>query len=67
MTREREGKYQAYLLRLWCDQVEEGWRASLQTAADARPIGFADLEALFAYLLRVTSDLSRQKEDDNEQ
>jgi hypothetical protein len=43
-------------LRLWCDNTAEGWRASLQPADGSRPVGFADLDELFSFLLRVTGE-----------
>jgi hypothetical protein len=45
--------YHAYLLRLWREGEGAPWRASLQSADEAERIGFADLEQLVAYLLRL--------------
>jgi len=55
MSAERH-RYIAYLLRLW--QVRTGselvWRASLESPYTSERIGFADLEALFAFLRQRT-------------
>ena len=48
--------YHAGLLRLWREGPGGAWRASLQDAESGERIGFADLERLFAYLRRLTSD-----------
>ncbi len=52
--KEQRNRYQAYLLRLWCEPNDRDWRASLKTAADEQELGFANLDELFAYLLRRT-------------
>jgi hypothetical protein len=44
---------QIYLLNLWREAPEAPWRASLRQAGDAERIGFADLEALALFLLRL--------------
>jgi hypothetical protein len=46
--------YRAYLLRLWREAADASWRCSLQAAESAERLGFADLEQLVAYLLRLT-------------
>lgn len=48
--------YHASLLRLWREGERGPWRASLQDADSGERVGFADLERLFAYLLRLTDD-----------
>jgi hypothetical protein len=48
--------YHAGLLRLWRDGPGGAWRASLQDAESGERVGFADLERLFAYLQRLTSE-----------
>jgi hypothetical protein len=51
-----QSDYQSYLLRLWrVNGGEEGWRASLESAHAGGRRGFADLEALFGFLRRQTS------------
>ena len=50
--------YHAGLLRLWRDGPGGPWRASLQDAESGERIGFADLAHLFAYLRRLTDDMS---------
>ena len=44
--------YQSYLLRLWRAPggAEQPWRASLENPLTGERRGFADLEALVAYL-----------------
>lgn len=42
-----------FVLRLWREQADAPWRAALRSAAEAAPIGFADLEQLAAFLLRL--------------
>ncbi len=60
--------YLAYMLRLWSS--EQGgrrvWRVSLESAHSAERHVFADLEALFAFLLQQTErldDLEATAED----
>jgi hypothetical protein len=48
--------YHAGLLRLWREGAGGAWRASLQDAESGERLGFADLERLFAYLRRLTSE-----------
>jgi hypothetical protein len=44
--------YQAYLLRMWRDQADAPWRATLIAAAQPdEQLHFATLEALCAFLL----------------
>jgi len=44
---------QIYLLRLWREATEAPWRLSLRAASEGEPIGFADLDDLVIFLLRV--------------
>jgi hypothetical protein len=54
MTRE-ETHYLAYLLRLWRDSdVENVWRASVESARTGERRGFAGLEDLFGFLQERT-------------
>ena len=56
-TPREQRQYFAYLLRVW--QVSSAgqisWRASLEDAETGERIGFADLDALCAYLNKRTS------------
>ena len=53
--REERSDYRSYLLRLWrVDELEGGWQASLESARTGVRRGFADLEALLAYLRQAT-------------
>ena len=44
---------QLYLLRLWCEAAGTPWRLSLRPASGGEAIGFADLDDLVLFLLRV--------------
>jgi hypothetical protein len=47
-------KYLAYLLRLWCEDDELAWRATLESARTGERHGFANLAALAAFLSELT-------------
>jgi hypothetical protein len=64
MAEERKG-YQSYLLRLW-ESHEKGeriWRASVESPLTGERIGFATLQALFAFLRAQTGDIGGQGEE----
>ncbi|MCE7988583.1 MAG: hypothetical protein DYG89_46095 [Caldilinea sp. CFX5] len=42
--------YCAYLVRLWQEAPNKGWRASAQSAQSGETVRFADLAQLFAFL-----------------
>lgn len=44
---------QIYVLSLWREREGAPWRAALRPAGSAERIGFADLEQLAAFLLRL--------------
>jgi hypothetical protein len=44
---------QVYLLSLWRETPNAPWRAALRPAGSQERIGFADLEALALFLLRL--------------
>jgi len=44
---------QIYLLSLWRETPAAPWRAALRLAGSQERIGFADLEALALFLLRL--------------
>lgn len=46
--------YVAWLLRVWRDGDDGVWHASLQAIDGRPPLGFADLEHLFAFLSELT-------------
>jgi hypothetical protein len=46
----------AYLVRLWRDSPVEPWRASAKRVADGRELHFANLEKLFLFLYKQTSE-----------
>lgn len=58
---ESQARYQAYLLRLWCEPRDTVWRASLKTAAGDQEIAFANLDELFVYLLQQTEAMEKQR------
>lgn len=45
--------HQVYLLTLWREAPGAPWRAALRPSGDQERIGFADLEALALFLLRL--------------
>ncbi len=45
--------HQIYLLSLWRETPGAPWRAALRLAGSQERIGFADLEALALFLLRL--------------
>lgn len=47
--------YCAYLVRLWQDNPNDGWRASAQSAQSGETVRFADLAQLFAFLQAQTA------------
>jgi hypothetical protein len=53
----RDEKYISYMLRLWQAVSEAGgaWRASLEDPRTGERTGFAELDALFGYLIERTS------------
>ena len=61
-TPERH-EYLSYLLRLWRVGTEKAvWRASLESPLTGERIGFASLDALFAFLLQQTNhDLKEER------
>jgi hypothetical protein len=56
MTSDEPG-YRSYLLRLWTVRRADVviWRASLEDPHTGERVGFADLDHLFAFLLRRTT------------
>ncbi len=42
--------YQVYLIRLWRDDAESEWRASVQSAARTDVVRFGRLSELYAFL-----------------
>jgi hypothetical protein len=51
-----EDNYQAYLLRLWRDDGQTPWRASLQEAQAGQLISFASVAQLVAFLEQQTQE-----------
>lgn len=48
--------YHAYLLRLWQETPDDGWRASVQDAASGERRAFASLQELYAFLCRLAGE-----------
>lgn len=63
---ESRARYQAYLLRLWCEPQDTVWRASLTTTAGDQELAFANLDELFVYLLRQTEAMVREQESEED-
>jgi hypothetical protein len=51
--------HRIYLLTLWQEAAEAPWRAALRPAGCQERIGFADLEALALFLLRLDDNQNR--------
>ena len=60
---ERQGRYRAFLLRLWQERGEKEWiwRASLEDPHSNVRKGFPNLEQLSAYLKEQTEDGTREE------
>lgn len=43
-----------YVLHIWCERPGAPWRASLRASGSQERIGFANLEQLAIFLLRLT-------------
>jgi hypothetical protein len=52
--------YKAYLIRLWNDSDQTGWRASAQSTQSGDTIRFGSLDALFTFLQDQTHDQSAE-------
>lgn len=46
----KPSNYQSYLLRLWRDNAQAAWQASLQSTATEQVHHFPDLEQMWAFL-----------------
>jgi len=53
--RRRDPQRHAFLLTLWQEQADGPWRAALRPADGGERQGFAAIEHLAAYLLRLTT------------
>ena len=51
MNTQDASTYQSYLLRLWRDNPQAAWRASVQSTATEEVRHFATVEELWAYLM----------------
>jgi hypothetical protein len=65
MNRKYRSNYLSYVLRLWRDDEDVPWRASLECARTGERQSFADLSALFAFLDgKTTFQLAPLAEDE---
>jgi hypothetical protein len=58
---------QVYLLRLWREAAGAPWRLSLREASGGQAIGFADLDNLVIFLLRVMEGKQEATQDEQQQ
>jgi hypothetical protein len=65
MTGEQR-RYLSYLIRLWQVKNSSGpvWRASLESSRTGKRQGFADLDALFAFLRQQTGGIASGSDGD---
>jgi hypothetical protein len=52
-------EYKAYLLRLWRESHEAGWRAALENSSSGERAAFATLGELVAFLETKTGEVIR--------
>jgi len=57
---EQTFHYQSYLLRIWQDDLNGEWHATLQDVFSDECYSFATLTALYANLAELTSEKARQ-------
>ena len=50
MTRNSDPNYFAFMLRVWREEAQERWRASLEDPQNGDRRVFADLETMFEFL-----------------
>ncbi len=48
-------KYQSFLVRMWCEQNDAPWRASVTDVRTKETQSFINVEALFVYLSERTN------------
>ncbi|HSM55617.1 MAG TPA: hypothetical protein VK879_05615 [Candidatus Sulfomarinibacteraceae bacterium] len=58
MKLEHQDTYIAYLLRLWKEEGQSEWRASLENPRNGQKHYFTSLEALFNYVVKELDDAS---------
>jgi hypothetical protein len=51
-----DNQYRAFLLRLWRDDPDGGWRATVENVQDGSKQGFASLQQLVAFLEAETDE-----------
>ena len=56
MEKKAQHDYYAYLLRLWREEGERKWRASLENPGTGQKRGFASFERLVKYLAELMQD-----------
>ncbi|MBI3913369.1 MAG: hypothetical protein HY327_04180 [Chloroflexi bacterium] len=58
--------YRSFLLRLWREGKEDGWRAMLKNISTGEQRGFADLQALVAFLQDQMADKKAARKREGE-
>ena len=56
MIRGESDSYHAFLLRLWKDDQDVGWRAAVENTHDGSKQGFATLQQFIAFLEAQTGE-----------
>jgi hypothetical protein len=62
----KQAGYHSYLLRLWREESQGPWRASLQSTATEQLYHFADLERLWAFIQALLASGSEIEQDPSE-
>ena len=64
----KERRYISYLLRLWQVKTSSGlvWRASLESSRTGERQGFANLDALYAFLRQQTGGIASDSDGDQD-
>ena len=62
---EQRVPYNAYMVRLWQDTLNDGWRASVQSVQSGEVVRFGSLKALLAFLEATTHEPTTDSIDDN--
>lgn len=57
-------RYQSYLLRLWRDNLQGEWRASLQNTVTCQQYFFPDLDTLWVFLKDQVAETENQDSPD---
>jgi hypothetical protein len=58
--------YHSFLIRMWRTDATTAWRASLSDPNTGETFNFADMESLWAFLVRLTSATGEGNQDSTE-